>query len=71
MSNGFMAYTENSALLSQAVEQILRGTWTLPSKQQIGRNIREVVLKTVGLPGLLPKDLEREGFKNIKGKNER
>lgn len=71
MSNGFMAYTENSSFLSQAIVQILRGTWTPPSPQEMQKNCREVVLHHVGLPGLLQTDLEDAGFKNLRTKNVR
>ena len=71
MSNGYMAYTHNSSFLSQCIVQILRGTWTPPSKQQMDRNCREVVTKYIGLPGGLKLDHEEEGFATLRWKDER
>lgn len=69
MSNGFMVYTENAAFLSQAIEQILRGTWTPPSSKEVAKNIREVVMHHIGLPGLLQNGLEQAGFTNLRTKD--
>lgn len=69
MSNGFMAYTENAAFVSQAIEQILRGTWKPPPRKEMEKNCRDVVLHHIGLPGLLQTDLEQAGFRNLKTKD--
>ncbi|KAK5447956.1 hypothetical protein LTS15_009455 [Exophiala xenobiotica] len=71
MSNGFMAYTENASFLAQAINQILRGTWTPPSAKEMEKNCREVVLHHIGLPGRLQTDLEEAGFKDLRTKNVR
>jgi len=71
MSNGFMAYTENASFLAQAINQILRGTWTPPSAREMEKNCREVVLHHIGLPGRLQTDLEDAGFKDLRTKNVR
>jgi hypothetical protein len=71
MSNGFMAYTENASYLSQAINQILRGSWTPPDEREMQRNCREVVMRYIGLPGRLQTDLEDAGFANIRTKDER
>jgi hypothetical protein len=69
MSNGFMTYTENASFLSQAIEQILRETWVPPSKKEMAKNCREVVMHHIGLPGLLQNDLEQAGFNNLRTKD--
>ncbi|KAJ5171723.1 hypothetical protein N7492_004316 [Penicillium capsulatum] len=68
---GFITYTENAAFLSQAVNQILRGTWAPPSAEEIQRNLKDVVLHHICLPGLLQEDLEQAGFKDLRGKDVR
>ncbi|KAJ5287792.1 hypothetical protein N7478_003478 [Penicillium angulare] len=68
---GFITYTENASYLSQAVNQILRGTWTPPSEDAIKKNTKEVVLHHITLPGLIENDLEAAGFKDLRGKNYR
>lgn len=68
---GFQPYTESASYISQAINQILRGSWTRPSPKEIQRNLKTVVLHHVGLPGLIHEDLEGAGFKNLRGKNVR
>jgi hypothetical protein len=68
---GFITYTENASFLSQAVNQILRGTWTPPSAEEIKKSNKEVSLHHIALPGLIENDLEAAGFQDLRGKNYR
>ncbi|KAJ5544296.1 hypothetical protein N7513_007107 [Penicillium frequentans] len=68
---GFITYTENASFLSQAVNQILRGTWTPPSAEEIKKSNKEVTLHHIALPGLIENDLEAAGFQDLRGKNYR
>ncbi|GLI74337.1 hypothetical protein PoHVEF18_002574 [Penicillium ochrochloron] len=71
VSAGFITYTESASFLSQAIGQILRGTWTPPSEEEIKKNLKEVVLHHICLPGLIEEDLAAAGFKDLRGKNVR
>lgn len=71
VSAGFITYTESASFLSQAIGQILRGTWTPPSEEEIKKNLKEVVLHHICLPGLIEEDLTAAGFKDLRGKNVR
>ncbi|KAJ5689988.1 hypothetical protein N7462_004380 [Penicillium macrosclerotiorum] len=64
---GFITYTESANFYSQAVNQILRGTWTPPDEKAIQKNLKEVVLHHISLPGLIEEDLEAAGFKDLRG----
>lgn len=71
VSAGFITYTESASFLSQAIGQILRGTWTPPAEEEIKKNLKEVVLHHICLPGLIEEDLAAAGFKDLRGKNVR
>ncbi|KAJ3084956.1 hypothetical protein HK102_000451 [Quaeritorhiza haematococci] len=63
IANGFMCANHNADIVSRCIVQYLTGDWKVPSREKMEKNIREVVLKRIALPGLFEMDLEAVGFK--------
>ncbi|KXS18043.1 hypothetical protein M427DRAFT_42777 [Gonapodya prolifera JEL478] len=67
IANGFMCANHNADMTTQCVTQILKGTWKQPSVAAMEKQIKDVVLTSIFVPGRALAELRACGFDVVRG----
>ncbi|KAJ3338365.1 hypothetical protein HDU93_009600 [Gonapodya sp. JEL0774] len=67
IANGFMCANHNADMVTQCITQILNGKWKQPTMATMEKQIKEVVLPTIFVPGRALAELRACGFQVVQG----